>query len=263
MDAPHISPFVLAFFRGVVRRYFRRHFTAVRMSRTSNLGNLEHHRLIIYANHSSWWDPMVSVLLAKKLMPARTHYAPMDAVSLERYGILKQIGVFAVDLTSLRGAAQFIRGSLKVLAKGGVLWVTPQGRFSDSRERPLQFKPGLATLAAKVPGGCTVQPVAIEYVFWNERLPEVLLHFGDPVYVDGKLAAELEQPLETALLEAMEALKEMALARNGDAFRVLQRGRAGTGGFYALGQRVLAFVRRRPYQAEHSAPFSAVQDERR
>lgn len=262
MNEPHISRFVLWFFRGIVHGYFRRHFTAVRLSRASILNRLEDRRLIIYANHGSWWDPMVSVLLGQKLMPHRSHYAPMDAVSLKRYGILKHIGIFGVDLHSPRGAARFIRGSLKVIADCGVLWVTPQGRFADARERPLEFKPGMAALAAKIPGGVTVQPVAIEYVFWNERLPEVLLHFGRPLRVAGETAAELQPRLEAALLETMEELKGMALARSGEAFTVLRRGRVGTGGLYALGQRARAFVRGRAFQPEHTTPSVAARDGR-
>ncbi len=253
MDAPHISPFVLSFFRHIVRGYFRRHFTAVRLSCASDLAMLNPERLIVYANHSSWWDPMVSVLLAEKLMPSRSHYAPMDAVSLERYGILKHVGVFGVDMLTARGAAQFIRGGLAILERGGVLWVTPQGRFADARERPLAFKPGMAALAGKVPGGCTVLPMAIEYVFWNQRLPEVLLHIGQPVKVQGQSTADLQPQLESALLDAMDALKLMAIARDGSAFESLQQGRVGTGGLYALGQRALALLHRRKFQAEHTA----------
>ena len=258
MDAPHISKLVLAFFRRIVRGYFRRHFRAVRVSHGERLGLVEQGPLIVYANHSSWWDPMVSVLLAQKLLPGRRHYAPMDAVSLERYGILKRIGIFGVDLNSIRGAARFMRTGLDLLAGGGVLWITPQGRFVDPRERPLVFKPGLAALAGKVRGGCTVLPLAIEYAFWNERMPETLLHFGEPVFVDGT-AADIEDRLKAALLETMEALERMSIARDPAAFAVLHAGRAGTGGFYALGQRAFARLRGRSFVPDHmpAAPLTA------
>ena len=258
MDAPHISKPVLAFFRRIVRGYFRRHFRAVRISHPERLALLEHGPLIVYANHSSWWDPMVSVLLAQKLLPGRRHYAPMDAVSLERYGILKRIGIFGVDLNSIRGAARFMRTGLDLLAAGGVLWITPQGRFVDPRERPLVFKPGLAALAGKVGGGCTLLPLAIEYAFWNERMPETLLHVGEPVFVDGT-AADIEDRLKAALLESMETLERMSMARDPAAFAVLHTGRAGTGGFYALGQRVFARLRGRSFVPDHmpAAPLTA------
>ncbi len=264
IETPPISRFVLWFFRRIVRGYFRRQFTAVRITRTSDLSGLRGpnaERLLVYANHGSWWDPMICVLLARKLMPERKHYAPMDAVSLERYKILKQIGIFGVEMKTARGAAQFLRKGLAILAQGGVLWVTPQGRFADPRERPLVFKPGLAALAARTPGGCTVQPLAIEYVFWDERLPEALLHFGEAIPVRGQTAAELDAQLQAALLETMETLKRFAVARDGAAFEVLQAGRAGTGGYYEIGQRLLAGLRGRRFHAHHTAPPATMHHE--
>jgi 1-acyl-sn-glycerol-3-phosphate acyltransferase len=261
MDAPPISRFVLWFFRGIVRGYFRRHFSGVRVSRSSDMTGFASERLLLYANHSSWWDPMVLVLLAAKLMPGRRHYAPMDAGALERYGIFKRIGVFGVEMKSARGAAQFLRTGRAIVEGGGVLWVTPQGRFADTRERPLGFKPGLAALAAKTLGGCTVVPLAIEYVFWDERLPETLLHFGEPVRVNGQPVEQVQQELEAALLKTMEALQAEAMARNPAAFSLVHQGTVGTGGFYEPIQRAWARLRRRPFQAAHSVVPVAQQEE--
>ncbi len=262
MDVPHISKPILAFFRRIVHGYFRRSFTAVRLMAAPEPAAAASERLIVYANHGSWWDPMVCVLLAEKLMPGRRHYAPMDAEALSRYAILRQIGIFGVDTGSARGAVKFLRTGQALVEAGGVVWVTPQGRFVDARERPLRFKPGLAALASRVGGGCTVLPLAIEYVFWDERLPEVLLHFGEPVRVQGQEAAEVEKQMETALLQAMEELKVAAMARDPAAFKVLARGRAGTGGFYGLGQRLLALLRGRTYQPEHTRHPGAAREER-
>ena len=255
MAVPTISVPLLGFFRHIVRGYFRRHFHAVRISGTSRFIH-NGSPLILYANHSSWWDPMVSVLLASKLMRGRRHYAPMDADALERYGLLKRIGIFPVEMKTRRGAVQFMRIGDEVLAAGGVLWITPQGRFVDVRERPLEFKPGLAALATRTAqrlGSCTVLPLAIEYPFWNERLPETLLHFGEPVriFVDDDTDG-VQKRLATALEQAMEELKAMALLRDPRPFDVLHGGRAGSGGFYALGQRIRALLGRRTYQPEHT-----------
>ena len=200
---------------------------------------------------------MVSFLLAAEAMPEREHYAPMDAAALARYGILKRLGVFGVEMKSARGAAQFLRKSLAILRTGGVLWVTPQGRFADVRERPLAFKPGLAALAVRVEGGCTVLPLAIEYTFWDERLPEVLLHFGEPVRVEGGELQAVNDCLNAALEATMDALKTKAMTRNSAEFAVLQAGQVGTGGFYQAGQRVLARLRGRTYQASHTMETDA------
>jgi len=252
MNVPPISRPILWFFRRIVRGYFRRHFSAVRLSRESDLSAIGDGRLIVYGNHSSWWDPMVLILLAHRMMPKRRHYAPMDAEALERYAIFKHLGVFGVQMKTARGAAQFLRTGSAILNNGGVLWVTPQGRFADARERPLNFKPGLAALAAKLEGGCTLVPLAIEYVFWNERLPETLLRLGEPVRLHGITTAEAQEKIEAALLKTMEALKAEAIARDPAAFSLLQHGTVGTGGFYEPIQRLWAWLRRRPFQAAHS-----------
>ena len=255
MNAPHISRPVLGFFRFIVRGYFRRHFHAVRVSGLERClaASAGGEPLIVCANHVSWWDPMTQVLLGAEVLPQRRHFAPMDATALERYAIFKQLGVFGVELKTARGAAQFLRAGLSVLEGGGVLWVTPQGRFADPRERPLEFKPGLAALASRVKGGCIVLPLAVEYTFWNERLPETLIRFGEAIEVNGQAAAELEERLKAALLKSMDELQELAVARDPSGFELVRKGRVGTGGFYELGQRIWARLRGRHFQPEHTA----------
>jgi len=255
MSVPAISNPVLWFFRRIVRGYFRRHFHAVRIFGADRFRGIAG-PVIVYANHSSWWDPMVCVLLAAELLPQRRHYAPMDAAALEKYGILKWIGIFPVEMKTARGAVQFLRTGEAILRDGGVLWVTPQGRFCDPRERPLEFKPGMAALAARVAascGECTLLPLAIEYPFWDERLPETLLAFAEPVRVHSAETADAIQERAVAALEAaMEEMAQRALARQPGAFEVLAQGSLGTGGFYALGKRAKAWLTRRPYVPEHT-----------
>jgi 1-acyl-sn-glycerol-3-phosphate acyltransferase len=250
-DVPPISGVTLQLFERVVRAYFRRHFRAVMVQ---NEQHLAHARgpLIVYANHSSWWDPMVSVLLAQTLLPGSSHYAPMDADALKRYPILRRIGIFPVEMASARGAAQFLRTSQAILSAGGVLWVTPQGRFSDPREPQLAFKAGLGALAARVPEA-KLLPLAIEYTFWDERLPEALLHFGEPVSIATGTGAEAAtRQLESALAAAMLLLKQVSVARDPSAFNVLLTGGRGTGGFYALARRIRALLTGRPLALDHT-----------
>jgi len=254
MIAPHISPSVLGFFRRIVRGYFRRHFRAVRIAGASRLSGVAPGTpLIVYANHSSWWDPMVCVLLAHRLLPHRKHFAPMDAAALERYAVLKRVGIFPVEMNSARGAAQFLRTGLQLLAGDAVLWITPQGRFADPRERPLVFKPGLAKLAHRAGPGCVVLPLAIEYTFWDERLPETLLEFGAPVLVGDSSPEDLASQLPQALEGVQNSLREKAMARNPLQFDLLADGTAGTGGWYEVGKRLFSRLSRRPYQPDHTA----------
>ena len=255
MDAPVISLPILGLFRHIVRGYFHRHFHAVRVSAASQFKH-DGIPLIIYANHSSWWDPMVSILLAERFMPERSHYAPMDAEALARYGILRKVGIFPVEMKTARGAVQFLRTGMAILERGGVLWVTPQGRFVDVRTRPLVFKRGLAALAVRVSavsGGCTVLPLAIEYPFWDERLPEALLRFGEPVRVlAGETAESLQARLIDALVTTMDELSELTATRDAGVFKTLSQGRPGVGGFYGMGKKLRAMVLRQSLLAEHT-----------
>jgi 1-acyl-sn-glycerol-3-phosphate acyltransferase len=250
-EIPAVSRMTLRFFQRIVRVYFRRHFRSVMVQQAEVLGGLAG-PLIVYANHSSWWDPMVSVLLAETLLPGRKHYAPMDAAALKRYPILGRIGIFPVEMATARGAAQFLRTSQAILASGGVVWITPQGRFADARARPLGFKPGLGALAARIPKALMI-PLAIEYAFWDERLPETLLRFGRPVRLEKGMSTDAaSERLESALVETMEELKVAAMARDASAFRVLLRGGRGTGGVYGAGRRLWGLFTKRPVQVDHT-----------
>ena len=250
-EIPVVSQMTLKFFRRIVRIYFRRHFRSVMVQQAEVLAGVSG-PLILYANHSSWWDPMVSVLVAETLLPGRKHYAPMDAAALKRYPILAKIGIFPVEMATARGAAQFLRTSQAILASEGVVWITPQGRFVDSRARPLGFKPGLGALAVRTPGASVI-PMAIEYTFWDERLPETLLRFGRPVQLGNGLSSEAaSEEMERALTQTMEELKGAAMARDAGAFRVLLRGGRGTGGMYGIGRRLRGLFTRRPVQVDHT-----------
>lgn len=249
-ELPTIDSFTLRFFRRIVRGYFRRHFRAVSVQGAEVVAGVSG-PVIVYANHSSWWDPMVSILLAEKLLSGRRHYAPMDAEALKKYPILRRLGIFPVEMSSARGAAQFLRTSQAILADGGVLWITPQGRFADAREA-LAFKPGLGALAARVPE-VTLVPLAIEYTFWDERLPETLLRIGAPVHVAAGTSTEAAtEQLKAALAAAMLDLKAAAMARDASAFTSLLSGARGTGGLYGLGRRLRAWVTRKPVELDHT-----------
>jgi 1-acyl-sn-glycerol-3-phosphate acyltransferase len=250
-EIPVVSERTLWFFRRVVRIYFRRHFRSVMAQHAEVLAGSTG-PLIVYGNHSSWWDPMVSVLLAETLLPGRRHYAPMDAAALKRYPILGRIGIFPVEMGTARGAAQFLGTCKAILASGGVVWVTPQGRFVDSRDRPLGFKPGLGALAARFPEAVVV-PLAVEYTFWDERLPEVLLRVGKPVrFAQGVSSDAASDRLEGALVETMEELKQAVMARDAGVFGVLLRGGRGTGGMYGLGQWVRGLFAKKAVRWDHT-----------
>jgi 1-acyl-sn-glycerol-3-phosphate acyltransferase len=247
------SPWRVALFSAYARRFLVRHLHAVRVLRNGARPALPEGPLIVALNHASWWDPMVSLVLAPRL--GRTPYAPIDAEQLERYGFFKRLGFFGVDRESRSTLRAFLRTSERVLQQpDAALWITPQGRFVDARQRPTELAPGLGHLARRLERG-TVLPVAIEDPFWDERLPEALVAFGDPVPVTGGgSAAGWTARLSTALEATQDRLAAAAVARDPSRFDTLLAGDEGVGGVYDGWRRARAALAGRRFDVAHGTP---------
>jgi 1-acyl-sn-glycerol-3-phosphate acyltransferase len=255
-NLPRRSSLLIGLFSFYVRHYVRRHFHAVRVARET-LPQCDPDRpLLVYANHGSWWDPLVCLVAAVEVFPDRNHYAPMDEQALARYRFFSRLGFFGVEPDSRRGAVALLRTGAAILAQpGATLWITPQGRFADPRERPVRLKPGIGHLARRV-GHCDLLPLAIEYPFGEERFPEALLRFG-PVQRAEDHAEEhgntITESLAASLEWTQDALAEAAIARELSGFEILLRGRAGVGGVYDLWRRLKAALRGEKFRAAHGS----------
>jgi len=235
--------------------YIGRHFHALRLANPGRLPRTTG-PLIIFANHASWWDPLACIVLSRHFLPGASHYGPMDEAALKHYGFLRKLGLFPVENGSRRGAAQFLRATHQILSTpNSVLWVTPEGRFTDTRTRPPIFRPGLAALVARL-GACTLLPLAIEYTFWDERLPEILVACGQPVEViDGKQnsVAEWNDRLEAALAATQDELAALARLRDPARFETILSGRVGISGVYDAWKRFVALLTGRVYERSHGS----------
>jgi len=246
---------VLGLFSIYLRWYVRRHFHAIRVA---NLGRIprQAHPLILFSNHASWWDPLVGLLLAQAAMPERDHYAPMDETALAHYAIFRPMGFFPVDNGSPRGAAQLLRAGSEVLSRqGSVLWITPESQFQDVRTRPVIFRPGLGALMARM-GRLTCLPVTIEYAFWDERLPEILVNIGEPLEIaDGGMeeARTWTNLLSYATAATLDELAMLSMERDPEAFETVLSGSGGIGGIYELWKRLSCVVTGRPYLHDHGS----------
>jgi len=255
-EIPVISRFLFRWFAWYVPRYLRKHFHAVRLDRSSVIPSGKG-PFVVFMNHASWWDPMVCVLLAERYFRGCDSFAPIDAKALEKYGFFRKLGFFGVEQGTPRGAVQFVRTTEALLAEAGrALWITPQGRFADVRERPLQFQPGLGHLAARTPGVRFI-PLAIEYNYWTERLPEVLVRFGDPILGETssgflRSSADWTTVLESALARTQDALSASALAHDSSSFSTLLDGAAGTSIIYDGWRRLRAALQGRAFSSEHA-----------
>lgn len=240
-------------FARYARWFVRRNFHAVRVLREAMPPTLDG-PAVFYVNHPSWWDPMIGLVAATHAYPTRRHFAPIDAAMLQKYRFFEKLGFFGVEQGTRRGAAEFLRAGLAVAAHDdAALWVTAEGRFTDARARPVALRPGLAHLARRMTRGVIV-PVALEYAFWDERYPEALLAFGQPIAAGGAADVETWNALLGDRLEAtLDQLATTAMTRDPARFEVILGGSVGVGGVYDLWRRGKAWVRGRRFDPRHGA----------
>ncbi|MGI9089313.1 MAG: lysophospholipid acyltransferase family protein [Chthoniobacterales bacterium] len=252
---PKISRRLLALFGGYSEKYLRRHFHSVRLLANSAPPVCEGLPLIIYLNHSSWWDPLVCLLLARRFFPKRNSYGPMDARALRRYQFFRRLGFFGVEAGSVAGAKDFLEAAEAILqAEDSALWITPQGRFVDFHARPVRLERGISHLTRHAARAAFV-PLAVQYSFWEERLPEVLVAFGEPVIFQPNQSlriGETTRLFESALESVQDHLATAAQRRRGEDWRPLLEGAAGTSIFYDLWRRARARLRGEHFRSAHS-----------
>jgi hypothetical protein len=99
-------------------------------------------------------------------------------------------------------------------------------------------------------------PVVAEYVFWEERLPEILVRFGEPVEVNPSAAARIHHLAWTNLFErkleaAQDALAVEVKLRQSEHFRTVLKGGAGQGGVYDWWRSLAAMWRGETFRKEH------------
>jgi hypothetical protein len=178
----------------------------------------------------------------------------MAAEALARYRFLARLGFFGLAAGTWQGAATLLRvGEALARQPQTALWITPEGQFTDPRQRPVQLQHGLGHLARRLTTAAFV-PLALEYPFWEERFPEALVCFGEAMLV-GQLPPRRARDWTALLASQLEAtqdrLAEAARRQDPEAFETLLRGRVGIGGVYDLWRRLQGWRRGAPFQPAH------------
>ena len=248
------SPLWSGAFVTLFSRALRKDFHAVRLSRSVAPPDPVAPRLVVYSNHPSWWDAAIYSVLAARLFPGRRGYAPIDRAMMSRYRFMARIGAFGVEQNSLRGAAFFMAAAAEILAEPeGLMFVTAQGRFIDARERPIRLAPGLIHLVDRVPEAILV-PMALDYPFWDERKPELLVRFGAAVSATALRPLDRKArhaELAGRLASTMDGLATEGMDRKASAFTTLIEGRVGVSGFYDAWRHARAAVGGERFNAAH------------
>lgn len=262
-ELPPFSRLLHGWFMAYVDRYLRRHFHAVRLLR-ADIGQVDRpavgdEPVVFYSNHPGWWDPLTFLYLGARLFPGRMIYGPIDAGALGKYRFLERIGFIGIEPGTFAGSARFLRMARAAGRRHDVIfWITAQGEFTDPRARPVAIRPGVGhALAAREAG--VVVPLAVEYPFWNERCPEILVAFGPAMSIGenrGRTAEAWTALLESALEAAQDRLADAAKRRDPAAFTTLLAGHVGVGPAYDTIRRVKAWLRGEQFDASHGGEAS-------
>lgn len=247
---------LFSLFAWYLRVRLRRAFHAVRLSGT--LPSLPPGKpVVVFSNHPSWWDPAIYIVLADVVFRGRPGFGPMETAALARYRFFRRLGIFGIEKNGGAGARRFLQVSQQVLrgasgpAGAAMLWVTAEGDFTDVRARPVVLRAGIAHLASLMPDALLL-PLALDYVFWNESRPELLVRFGDPIAADAALRpAQWRERLEAALTVEMDHLAKDAMRRDPAPFNTLLHGHVGSAFVYDLYRRVRSLLTGQRFSPAH------------
>lgn len=235
IEVPHVSPWLFRQFAHYTEWYLRRHFRQILVHRESFSPIPHDQPLICLLNHPCWWDPLIGILLARRYFSERLHFAAMNDAALQSYGIFQRLGFFGVEQKTAHGAVNFLRMTEAILkVPSATLWITPQGRFADVRERPIHLHSGVSHVTSRLDRGI-VLPIALEYFFAEERLPFVAVEFGELMQVSDHIGDTPEAwnlQLTRSMQQVQERLAARIISRDRTAFEVLLDGKSGMGNWY-------------------------------
>jgi len=102
-------------------------------------------------------------------------------------------------------------------------------------------------------------PAAVEYTFWEERQPELLMWFGDPLSIDamlGKSKQEWSAALSQRLRQAQQALASASIARDESQFEILLGGSSGSFFIYDWWRKSISCLRGKKVSVAHGSKLN-------
>lgn len=196
--------------------YRHDHEDGVLMSRTAPI--------LVYANHSSWWDGLLLFWLNRTTLH-RHAYAWMSYDGLTRYPFFRRLGAFAGQTQSAADMRQLWRYVHQLARqRQTMIAIFPEGEQRLQGDRPIGFQKGLAHLVDTLDPSTVLYPLAIHYASLEHAKWDVFMHLGSPETVaccQQLRAAERQLHLEQTLTDlADEQLRVLsASVRTGVAAR--------------------------------------------
>lgn len=174
--------------------------------------------LLLYANHSSWWDGFALWRLARA--HGFTGYCIMEERNLKRWPFLRRLGAFSIRRGDARSSLETLRYAARLLKQPRTaVAVFPQGVLDPHASPPYLLDRGVEVLARL--SGATCLPVAIRPMFLEAEKPDLLLELGEP-HPPAPLAHF------TRWLNALPLLREKEPPRLRDSRGLSRRSLSGT-----------------------------------
>jgi len=158
------------------RNLLKRRFNSLQVSGLKFLKKKEDKPpLIIYANHSSWWDGLVAFQIS--LQMNLDSYIMMEEKQLKKLRLFRKLGAFSVVRENAREAMKSINYATRILKENPkkTLWIFPQGKIMPNDLRPLRFYSGLARIIKSFEK-CSIASLAIRYEFLGEYKPNIFVN---------------------------------------------------------------------------------------
>ena len=175
--------------------------------------------LVLYANHSSWWDGLLAFQLSRA--GRFEQYAMMEERLVLEYPFHRRLGAFGVVRESARDGARAIEYAGRLLkGTNRALWIFPQGLTLPNDARPLRLYTGAARIIERV-GEADAAAVAMRYEFLDDYRPEAFARIGTPhrVTVASDFnARRLTEIFAERLTSTLDQLREDMLSREFDEY---------------------------------------------
>lgn len=162
--------------RFYVRWLFRRRFRHIFI----DVSIADDRSVVFYSNHFYWWDALIPFLLSHEVF-RRPPRAIMEDRQMRRFPFFAWIGAFSVNRTERRGILETLRFAADSLKNPKMLlFVFPNGQFTDPGAIIPEFEPGLHWIAANASGSAVI-PLAFFIDHRSGDKPDLWIKTGVPL----------------------------------------------------------------------------------
>jgi chlorobactene lauroyltransferase len=217
MLEPNKSKYFEKIFSVYNRNLLRRRFNSFQASGLEFLLNKDINTpLIIYCNHSSWWDGLIAFQISYET--GLDSFVMMEEKHLKRLFLFRRLGAFSVIREKPREALKTIDYAAKLLTENSkrTLWIFPQGEILPNDLRPIVFYNGLTKIIEKVEK-CYAASLSIRYEFLGEFKPQIFVKIEEPKLISIESVfnvRQLTQALTENLTDSLNILKSDIINRN-------------------------------------------------